>query len=78
MNECGESIQNCDSGITGFLMGDLNDDSSIDVLDVVLMVNIILEFNLDPTDYELFISDLNNDSFINVQDVILLINSILN
>ena len=39
---CGESSENCDTGITGFLMGDLNDDSSIDVLDVVLMVNIIL------------------------------------
>ena len=59
-------------------MGDLNDDSSLDVLDVVLLVNIILGLNSEPTDFELFISDLNNDTLINVQDVILLINSILN
>ena len=78
LNDCGESTQNCDSGVTGFLMGDLNDDSSLDVLDVVLLVNIILGLNSEPTDFELFISDLNNDTLINVQDVILLINSILN
>ena len=78
LNDCGESSENCDTGVTGFLMGDLNDDSSIDVLDVVLMVNIILGLNSDPTDFELFISDLNDDSLINVQDVILLINNILN
>ena len=78
LNDCGESLENCDMGVTGFLMGDLNDDSSIDVLDVVLMVNIILGLNSYPSDFELFISDLNNDSMINVQDVILLINIILN
>ena len=78
LNECGESIQNCDLGITGFLMGDINNDSSLDVLDVVLIVNIILGVNSDPIEFELFISDLNGDNFINVQDIVLLINSILN
>ena len=54
------------------IIGDINNDSYIDVIDVVLLVNIILENGL-------FIinADLNIDGIINVIDVVLLVNIIL-
>ena len=59
------------------LFGDINYDHSINILDVVLVVNFILE-NTTPTNEELWTSDLNQDTIINIQDIILLINLILN
>ena len=53
-------------------LGDLNDDDSIDILDVVLLVNLALDDN--------YISngDINSDDSINVLDIVLLVNIILN
>ena len=53
------------------IYGDVNEDSSINVLDVVQLVNLILNntSNLN--------ADLNEDNNINVQDIIILINLIL-
>lgn len=61
------------SGIQNNLTGDLNLDQSIDILDVILLVNIILGFS--DTSNE---SDINFDGTINVLDVIQLVNMILN
>ena len=55
----------------------MNFDSSIDVLDVVLIVNIILGLS-EVNDETLWAGDINNDDMINIQDVILLISIILN
>ena len=49
-----------DVHIEAFLLGDLNADSGIDILDVVRLVLLIL--NDDGTDYELIVSDLNEGS----------------
>tara|TARA_Y100001970_G_scaffold190851_1_gene232121 strand:- start:20 stop:1282 length:1263 start_codon:yes stop_codon:yes gene_type:complete len=51
--------------------GDLNDDNSLNVLDVILLMNLVLsnEYN--------GIADFNNDQILNVLDVITLINIIL-
>ena len=51
--------------------GDINNDSIINVLDVIALVNIVIngENNV--------LADLNQDGFINIQDIILLINLIL-
>ena len=76
MNECGESDWQCDIGYGAMGLGDINDDSSIDVLDVVAIVNIIMGY-LDPSDSQIWASDLNNDNEINIQDVILLVSMIL-
>ncbi len=57
--------------------GDLNFDSSLNVLDVIIMVNIILDI-IDPSSQQLLIADMNNDTIINIQDIIVLINEILN
>jgi hypothetical protein len=52
--------------------GDINQDGSINVLDIVVLVNIILDTSLNP-EY----ADLNNDGEINVIDVVILVNQIL-
>ena len=60
-----------------YLMGDINADESINVLDVVLLVNIILNLS-DASDYQMIVSDINLDGSINVLDVVQLVNLILN
>ena len=53
-------------------LGDMNDDSQINVLDVIVLVNLILdggEFNI--------IGDLNFDDASDILDVVLLVNNIL-
>ena len=57
--------------------GDINEDESLDVLDVVTIVSFILG-NTTPTDNETLISDINEDTNIDVLDVIILVNLILN
>ena len=76
INECGESDWECDIGYGGMGLGDINSDSYIDILDVVVLVNIIMDY-VDPTTSQVWASDLNNDSEINIQDIILLVNMIL-
>ena len=61
------------SNIQNILNGDLNNDNTLNVLDVVLMVNVILDDNSYLPE-----ADLNLDGAINVLDVINLINLILN
>jgi hypothetical protein len=55
------------------ILGDVNNDESVDVLDVVLVVNMILG-NESPN---FAAADINSDGSINVQDIIFLINIIL-
>ena len=57
------------------LLGDTNDDSTINVLDVVLTVNLILCADC-PDSYNAC-SDINSDEQINVLDVVSLVNIIL-
>ena len=52
--------------------GDINQDSTINIQDVILLINIIL----DESDF-IIEADLNQDQEINVVDVILLVNIIL-
>ena len=59
------------------VLGDINQDSIIDILDVVLIINFILGQE-DPSIIEEIASDLNNDGIVNIQDVILIISIILN
>jgi len=54
------------------LIGDLNNDNEINVVDVIIIVNIILNEEFDS------LADLNQDGTINISDIILLINIILN
>ena len=57
------------------LMGDLNQDSLINILDIVQIVNIIL--GSSPSNYQLLTGDINNDGLINVIDIVNIVNIIL-
>jgi hypothetical protein len=58
------------------IYGDVNLDSIINVLDIVLMVNIILDQNTSDI-FSLYAADMNQDGIINVLDIIELLNLIL-
>ena len=74
-------LQHEDEGLMGqflvigeeeeILLGDVNGDEVIDILDIILTVNIILNAQYNPT------ADLNEDGLINVLDIILIVNIIL-
>lgn len=56
------------------IIGDFNDDETLDVLDIIILVNHILS----PAAVELDGADINEDGNINVLDIIQLIDIILN
>ena len=63
--------------IEDIILGDVNFDSSLDVIDIVLLVSYIVgssEFNQN----QIIASDLNEDDSIDILDTITLINIILN
>ena len=55
--------------------GDVNEDQSINILDIVALANIILGGN--PNETQLYLGDLNSDGSINILDIIELVNLIL-
>ena len=59
-----------------YLLGDINNDGLINILDVVLIINLILGLS-EPTENEVVISDINQDGIINILDIVLLVNMIL-
>ena len=69
---CFESCDICDSNIAG----DVNQDGSLDVLDIVSIVNhVVGESLLD--DNQLILADFNGDSLVDVLDIVGMVNSIL-
>ena len=58
------------------MLGDLNNDAVINILDIVSIVNIILGTN-NPSNYELIAGDLNQDGIINILDIIAIVNIII-
>ena len=68
------ALEDDDSCIYNSSSGDLNDDNSIDVLDVIILVDYILNL----ADDELDGADINNDGNINILDVVQLVEIILN
>jgi hypothetical protein len=61
---------------TSFMLGDLNSDTTLNILDVILLVNVILDPN-QTSDQIMQAGDINNDSTLNVLDIISLVNMIL-
>ena len=61
------------------MLGDLNCDGILDVLDIVRLVNIIIyPENDEPGIYELWAADLNEDSVTDILDAVILVNLIIN
>ena len=59
-----------------FSIGDLNIDSEVNVIDVVILANIIIE-DIIPNNTQIALSDLNTDDTNDILDIILLVNFIL-
>ena len=58
------------------LPGDINGDNSVNIQDIVFLINFILGVE-EPNNEQYSAADLNNDGDLNIQDIILIINIIL-
>ena len=77
-NELLESMEQCigiGDEIT-YISGDMNQDGSLNVLDIVMMVDLIL-YNPNPSDIEIMIGDMNGDGSLNVIDIVMVVDIIL-
>jgi hypothetical protein len=54
------------------MLGDINNDEILDILDIVILVNIVLGYSEEVPQ-----ADVNEDGLINVLDVVILVNIIL-
>ena len=57
------------------LYGDVNFDGSLDITDVILLINFVL--GQTPTEEESLTADMNQDGILNILDVIQLVSEIL-
>ncbi len=64
------------SSCPGYVMGDMNGNSTTNIQDIVILINIVLDL-VDPNDCQVIYGDLNSDGISNILDVILLVNIIL-
>ena len=64
------------SSCPGYISGDVNGDSLINIQDVVILVNIVLG-GINPDNCQVEFGDLNGDGVNNILDVILTVNIIL-
>ena len=77
INDCGGSDWSCGSGsLASGIVGDINLDQEIDVLDIVILLNFILELQI-PYDEQFWLSDINGDGILNILDIVLLVSYIL-
>ena len=58
------------------VLGDVNGDLEISILDIIIIIEIIIE-DYNPSNQEYMLSDFNQDSFIDILDIIQLVNFIL-
>ena len=59
-----------------YVLGDVNQDNIINVLDIIEIMNYILNLT-DLNDQQLMLSDMNQDQGINILDIVLLIGEII-
>ena len=60
----------------GGMVGDLNSDGIINILDVIALVNIIIGSD-EPDPSQLYLADINSDGILNILDIVSIINIIL-
>ena len=70
-----QCISNCFQH-TG-VVGDLNEDFEIDILDIVIIINVIIG-NINPNNHEIWASDINGDFSTDVLDVVTIVNIVIN
>ena len=52
-------------------LGDINSDESLDILDIVLMINMILDSQYGA------VADVNEDGFLDILDVVVMVNILI-
>lgn len=62
---CFESCQTC---LSSALLGDVNEDNNVDVLDIVLIVNSIISTTSQPNN-----ADVNSDGSVDVLDIVMIV-----
>ena len=67
---------NPDAGCDNPLLGDINCDSSIDIYDLTILVEIVLELS-NPFEYQIWASDANLDGSVDIYDIISIVLIIL-
>ena len=74
-----DSMDECSSACfeNSFTLGDINNDSMINVQDIVLLVSFVLQIDF-PTDTEFMAADYNGDGILNILDVVNIVDLILN
>ncbi len=74
-----DSMDECSSACieNSFTLGDINNDSLINVQDIVLLVSFVLQTEF-PTDTEFMAADYNGDGILNILDVVSIVELILN
>ena len=59
------------------IIGDSNNDSIVNVVDIIKIINYILDNDIILSPYELFASDLTMDNMIDISDVVSIVNIII-
>ena len=57
--------------------GDVNYDGSLNILDIVQIINFILDI-AEFTDMQYYLADMNQNGEIEILDVVILVNTIIN
>ena len=58
------------------LLGDVNFDSEVNVVDIVMIIGFIME-NTTPSELQFYLSDLNQDGSLDIMDIIIVVNTII-
>ena len=64
------------SGCVQDIFGDINGDSILNILDIIILVNIILGIDVED-DCQVQLSDVNEDGILNILDIVIVVNTIL-
>ena len=71
----GDNLPMCDEGCD-YVLGDVNDDDSVDVLDILTIINYIYgDVELDET--SLCLGDLDQNGEINILDIVTIVSQIV-
>ena len=63
--------------ISNIPLGDINFNDTINVTDIIIIIDHIIENNIIANNHKLFLADINSDNTINITDIILLIDLII-
>ena len=63
-------------GNNDVVIGDINLDNQINILDIIFLINFILNVQI-PTDIQMVASDINFDEILNILDIVQLANLVL-